>query len=124
VGLAAAAATFSAGLVGAALSDLAIEADGDLPGLLADGDRRALAFTQLPAYRIDALWPGRTASLSKRSISPWLAAPSQVTISRLRKAGDSTAIAASRNSRWSATVLLNAISDAPNSPGLVLTAQL
>jgi hypothetical protein len=41
---------------------------------------------------------------------PWLApAPSQVTISRRRKAGGSAVIAASKISRWPATVLLPAL---------------
>jgi hypothetical protein len=105
------AAAVGAGLIGAALADFAAVIEGDLPG--AGGgvaDRGALAFAQVPAHRVDELVAGPGGQRIQAGDQPWLApAPSQVTISRRRKAGGSAVIAASKISRWPATVLLPAL---------------
>ena len=58
-------------LIGAALVDLAIGADGDVPRGFRDlGYRGALRFAQFPADGVDELVPGRAARVSRRSITP------------------------------------------------------
>ena len=68
-----------AGVIGAALADLAAAVDRDLPRLLGDQPQRGLLpLAELPADRVDQLGSrAGTASVSRCSISSWLApAPS------------------------------------------------
>jgi hypothetical protein len=75
-----------AGVISAALTDLAAVVDGDLPGAVRDGrDRGALALTQVPAHGVDELVArpgGQGVQLLDEPVAG--AGPSQVTISRRR----------------------------------------
>ena len=100
------AGSVAAGVIGAALADLAAAVDRDLPGLLRDQpQRRFLPLAQRPADRVGQLIAAAGCqfiqALDQGVAGP---APSQVTISLRRNPGGTAAIAASTMARWSAAV--------------------
>ena len=87
----------AAGIIGAALADLAAVIDGDLPRVPGDQpDGGFLPLIEFPPARVDQRVPAAGASLSRCSSSLWLnPAPSTVTIRFRRHAGGSAATDAS-----------------------------
>ena len=100
------AAGVRAGVIGAALADLAAAVDGDLPGLFRDqAQRRLLPLGQHPPGRVDHLIAGPGGELIQaRDQVVAGPGPSTVIISRRRKPGGSAPIAASTRAMWSAAV--------------------
>ena len=95
------AATVRAGVIGAAFPDLAVVADGDLPGVRGHGgDGGALALVQFPADGAGQLVTGPGGELVQAGDQPVTGpAPSAVTISRRRYFSGSAAIPSSSTRR-------------------------